>query len=76
MCPSSSSTNKSQRDRQSRPERFGIPAAAEYLSISERHVRRLVFERRLAHYKVGSRIVISVSDCDVLLEQSRREAMR
>jgi excisionase family DNA binding protein len=75
MCPSSYSANSSQRDGESRPERFGIPEAAKYLSISGRHVRRLIFERRLAHYKVGSRIVISVSDCDAFLQQERREAL-
>jgi excisionase family DNA binding protein len=50
--------------------------AAERLGLSERHVRRLIFERRLAHYKVGSRIVLSAEDCEAFLASQRREAIR
>jgi excisionase family DNA binding protein len=76
MCTTSSTSRKHNHQDQRADERFRISEAAKYLSISERHVRRLIFERRLAHFKVGSRIVIAASDCDKLLEKTRREALR
>lgn len=33
-----------------------VPALAEMLAISERHVRRLVLERRVPYLKIGGRV--------------------
>jgi len=55
---------------------LSVPDAADYAGLSLRHLRRLIQERRVAHYKVGGRIVISPDDLDSLLEQCRREALR
>jgi excisionase family DNA binding protein len=71
-----SAPERTNREARRHPERFGIPVAAERLGLSERHVRRLIFERRLAHYKVGSRIVLSAEDCEAFLASQRREAIR
>jgi excisionase family DNA binding protein len=72
------STSGSRQNRQARrhPERFGIAVAAERMGLSERHVRRLVFERRIPHYKVGSRVVLDAEDCEAFLASQRREALR
>jgi excisionase family DNA binding protein len=72
------STSGSRQNRQARrhPERFGIAIAAERMGLSERHVRRLVFERRIPHYKVGSRVVLDAEDCEAFLASQRREALR
>jgi excisionase family DNA binding protein len=39
-------------------------------------VRRLIQERRIPHFKVGSRVILSAKDCDEFLETARREARR
>lgn len=59
----------------STPRRLSVPEAAEYLGLSERHIRRLVQERRVSHYKVGGRLVFDPHDLDELLNKSRREAL-
>lgn len=64
------------REARRHPERLNIPAAAERMGLTERHVRRLVFERRINHYKVGSRIVLDAEDCENFLAAQRREAVR
>jgi excisionase family DNA binding protein len=54
--------------------RFQLADAADYLGISQRHLRRLVQERRVAHSKIGARLVFDGRDLDELLARSRREA--
>jgi excisionase family DNA binding protein len=58
------------------PQRMGLPAAAEYVGISERHLRRMVQERKIDHYRVGGRLVFDVRDLEELLARCRREAIR
>jgi excisionase family DNA binding protein len=75
------STQKTQpadinRERRRHPEMFNISVAAERLGTTPRHVRRLIQERRIPHYKVGSKVVLSAEDCDAFLKQARREATR
>ncbi|MGC9961152.1 MAG: helix-turn-helix domain-containing protein [Acidimicrobiales bacterium] len=55
---------------------LNIAQAAGYLGLSVRHLRRLVQERRLSHYKVGGRLVFEPRDLDALLSKSRREAVQ
>ena len=64
------------RDVRRHPEMFNISVAAERLGTTPRHVRRLIQERRIPHYKVGAKVVLSADDCDKFLEQARREALR
>ncbi|MGA3220816.1 MAG: helix-turn-helix domain-containing protein [Acidimicrobiales bacterium] len=58
------------------PERFDVAGAAEYLGLSERFMRRLIQERRLAHYKINSRVIFDERDLEAFLTASRREAVR
>jgi excisionase family DNA binding protein len=50
-----------------------IHQAAEYLGTSARHVRRLVSDHALSHYKVGGRIRFADVDLDAWLECRRVE---
>ncbi len=52
-----------------------IEGAAEYLGISVRHMRRLVADRRIAHFKVGHLIRFRYDDLDAFLQAGRREAV-
>ena len=55
--------------------RLDVLAAADYLGVTVRHLRQLVFERRLAHFKVGRRLVFDTVDLDVFLAGNRRDAV-
>lgn len=48
-----------------------ISAAADYLGVSERFMRRLVEERRIPYFKVGKFIRFSVEDLDDFLVAAR-----
>jgi excisionase family DNA binding protein len=62
------------RAERRQPERLALPEAASWLGITERHLRRLVQERRVSHHKLGGRLVFDLRDLDELLASSRREA--
>jgi excisionase family DNA binding protein len=47
---------------------FTLDETAEYLRTTERHVRRLVEERRLPFVKVGKFVRIRRVDCDAFIE--------
>lgn len=51
-----------------------VTAAALVLGTSDRYVRRLVYERRLPHYKVGRHVRIARCDLDAFLAAGRVEA--
>jgi excisionase family DNA binding protein len=53
-----------------------VPDAAKYAGTSERHIRRLIFERRLASCRLGGRVLVFPDDIDALLEAGRRPAIR
>jgi excisionase family DNA binding protein len=55
---------------------LAIPAAADYLGTTVRHVRRLIAERRVTSYRLGGRVLLNPDDLDELLARSRREAVR
>ena len=50
-----------------------LPEAAAYLNVSERFMRRLVAERRIAFHKVGHFLRFRVADLDRFLEAGRVE---
>lgn len=64
------------RPERRQPQRMGLAAAAEYVGISDRHLRRMVQERKIDHYRVGGRLVFDVRDLEELLARCRREAIR
>lgn len=50
-----------------------LSEAAAYLNVTERYVRRLVAERRVAYHKVGRLLRFRPSDLDALFEAGRVE---
>jgi excisionase family DNA binding protein len=56
---------------------INVAATAVYIGSSERHVRRLVAERRIPFVKVGgSKVRFFPSDLDAWLAANRIEAVR
>ena len=56
-------------------ERYlSVPEAATYLNTSERFIRRLIAERRVAFHKVGKHVRFRLSDLDDWLGRNRVEA--
>ena len=49
--------------------------AAAYLYTSERFVRRLIAERRIAFHKVGAHVRLSVEDLEAFVQAGRVEAV-
>jgi excisionase family DNA binding protein len=49
-----------------------IPGCANYIASSVRHVRRMVAERTIPHYKVGHYIRFDPDELDEWLRQHRR----
>jgi excisionase family DNA binding protein len=60
------------RSHTSRPP-LTLTQAAAYLNVSERFVRRLVAERRIAFHKVGHFLRFRSADLDAFLEAGRVE---
>jgi excisionase family DNA binding protein len=50
-----------------------VRETAEYLNTSERFVRRLIAERRIAFHRVGRHVRLAVADLDAWLAASRVE---
>lgn len=50
-----------------------VAMAAEYLGTGERFVRRLVAERRVVFYKVGSHVRFTVADLEAFVQEGRIE---
>jgi excisionase family DNA binding protein len=50
-----------------------VPETAEYLNTSERFVRRLIAERRVAFHRVGRHVRFAVFDLDAWLAMCRVE---
>lgn len=53
-----------------------VPQSAEQLATSERHIRRLVAERRIRFVKVGGLVRIPQSAIDQLRQDGTVEAVR
>lgn len=52
-----------------------VVETAEYLSTSERFVRRLIAERRIAFHHVGRHVRFALTDLDAWLAASRVEPL-
>ena len=67
------STSPTGSDRAVRKrELLDIPGVARYIASSVRHVRRLVAERRIPHYKVGHFVRFDPDEIDRWLDTHRR----
>lgn len=53
-----------------------VPEQPGYEWATERLLRRLVYERRVAFSKPANRVLIDLDDLDQLLEECRREPIR
>jgi excisionase family DNA binding protein len=51
------------------------PEAAEYLNTSQRFIRRLIAERRVAFHHVGRHVRLSLADLDAFVQAGRVEPM-
>lgn len=54
---------------------LSVPETAEYLNTSQRFVRRLIAERRIAFHHIGRHVRIALSDLDLWLSSNRVEAI-
>jgi excisionase family DNA binding protein len=54
---------------------LSVAETAEYLNTSERFVRRLITERRIAFHHVGRHVRFALSDLDLWLASRRVEAI-
>jgi excisionase family DNA binding protein len=52
-----------------------IEQAAEYLGFTERHLRRLANERRIAHIKGPKLVRFDKGDLDAWIDANRREVV-
>ena len=56
-----------------RPSRYtDVRGVAEHLAITERHVRRLVLERRIPHRKIGNLLRFVTNEVDRWMDTLRR----
>lgn len=53
-----------------------VGAAAEYLGTSVRHMRHLVFEKKIPYVKIGQRVRFLQSDLDSYIEANRVPAVK
>lgn len=53
-----------------------LDEAAQYLNVTDRYVRRLVAERRVAYHKLGRLLRFRQADLDRLLDAGRVEPPR
>jgi excisionase family DNA binding protein len=51
-----------------------LKGVAKYIGVSERHVRRLVAERRIPFIKWGSKLHFDPDEIDAWIDQWRRPA--
>lgn len=61
-------------DKIERRRLMDVADAAQYLTVSEHFVRRLVRERRVTFIKVGRHVRFDAADLDAFIEQGRRGA--
>ena len=68
------SPSQQDNEERSREVRYlTVRESAEYLNTSERFVRRLISERRIAFHHVGRHIRIDVADLEVFVRAGRVE---
>jgi excisionase family DNA binding protein len=55
------------------PKVLDVNGAAAYLGLSTGFIRRLIAERRIAHYKLGGRVMLGKADLDSFIAENKRE---
>ena len=63
---------RADNNQSERRELLDIPGLAKYIHSSVRHVRRLVAERQVPHYKVGHFVRFNPDEIDSWLRRNRR----
>ena len=59
---------------QSSQRYLDVPATAEYLGVTERHVRELVYRRAIPHHHVGRLLRFDLDDLDAWMLANRTPA--
>ena len=54
------------------PNLLDIDQLAEHLGTSERHIRRLIFDKRIPYVKVGGRVRFDPAEITSWIDQARR----
>ena len=50
-----------------------IKTIAEYLNVSVPYIRKLVYSKRIPHYKIGSRLKFDIKEINEWLEEYKQE---
>ena len=50
-----------------------IKTIANYLNVSVPFIRKLVYSKRIPHYKIGSRLIFDIKDINEWLEEYKQE---
>ena len=75
--PQQTALRPARRGEVDRGRYFTIPQAVEaYPVLTERLIRRLVAERRIAFTYAGRRVVLAEADIEAYLEANRREPLQ
>ena len=53
-----------------------IKTIAEYLNVSVPYIRKLVYSKRIPHYKIGSRLKFDIKEINEWLETYKQEERR
>lgn len=61
-------------NHQKGPRLTNKAGAATYLGTTERHIKRLVYERALAHVHIGGKLMFDYADLDRFIKNNRTEA--
>jgi len=69
------SAPRARRPRRDLPRLVSIDSVAEHLGVSVRHIRRLVFERRIPYVKWGHLIRFDIDDVNDWVATSRVPAL-
>ena len=53
-----------------------IKTIAEYLNVSVPYIRKLVYSKRIPHYKIGNRLKFDIKEINEWLETYKQEERR
>ena len=53
-----------------------IKTIAEYLNVSVPYIRKLVYSKRIPHYKIGNRLTFDIKEINEWLETYKQEERR
>ena len=64
--------NKPDDNQLQLPQLIDLDTVSRHLGVSQRHVRRLVFERRIPYLKWGSRVMFDQQEIAAWIDAARR----